>query len=136
MKLLLENEGITDDIRKAFVIYLASGPRPMYELLDPNLMSIDEIFFKEFDGMTTVPVTLDELLKIREQLVKTIQKELTNDERSFLLSLKHGEPDWDLIDLPHVQQLPAIQWKLQNIQKMDNAKRKLMIEALKKTLQI
>lgn len=134
VKLLLENEGITDDIRKAFVIYLASGPRPMHELLDPNLISIDEIFFKEFEGMTTVPVTLDELLKTRVQLIKTTQKELTDDERSFLLSIKQGEPGWDLIGLPHVQQLPAVQWKLQNIQKMDNAKRKLMIEALKKAL--
>lgn len=134
IKLLLENEGITDNIRKAFVIYLASGPRSMYELLDPNLINIDEVFFKEFAGMTNVPVTLEELLKTRIQLVKIIQKELTENERLFLLSLKQGEPNWGLIDLPHVQQLPAIQWKLQNIQQMDNAKQKLMIAALKKTL--
>lgn len=36
VKLLLENEGITDNIRKAFVIYLANMLRPMIELLSPN----------------------------------------------------------------------------------------------------
>lgn len=33
IKLLFDNEGITDSIRQAFVIYLASSPRPMHELL-------------------------------------------------------------------------------------------------------
>ncbi|MFB3079791.1 MAG: nucleotidyl transferase AbiEii/AbiGii toxin family protein, partial [Lysobacterales bacterium] len=36
VKILMENEGITDEIRTAFVVYLASHDRPMSELLDPN----------------------------------------------------------------------------------------------------
>ncbi|MGH7901443.1 MAG: nucleotidyl transferase AbiEii/AbiGii toxin family protein, partial [Thermodesulfobacteriota bacterium] len=35
VKLLLENEGITDEIRKAFIVYLISHPRPIVELLKP-----------------------------------------------------------------------------------------------------
>lgn len=136
VKLLLENEGITDDVRKAFVIYLASGPRPMYELLNPNLIDISEIFFKEFEGMTNISVSLDELLETRKQLIKIIQEKLTEKERLFLLSIKRGEPDWGLMDLPLIQKLPAIQWKLQNVRKMDYAKRKLMEDALKKELQL
>jgi len=134
IKLLMEHDNITDDIRKSFVIYLASGSRPMHELLNPNLIDISDIFFKEFEGMTNVSVTLDELLETRKQLIKIIKKDLTENERLFLLSIKQNEPDWDLINLPHIQQLPAIQWKLKNIQKMDHKKQKLMIEKLKKVL--
>ena len=136
IKLLLENEGISDDMRKAFILYLASGPRPMHELLNPNLINIEERFFKEFEGMTNVPVTLDELLVTRKQLIKIIQHDLTDNERRFLLSIKLGEPDWDLIDIAHAQQLPAIQWKLRNIQMMDDSKKKLAVEKLRRVLNL
>ena len=33
---LFQAEGITDEIRRAFVIFLASHDRPMSELLNPN----------------------------------------------------------------------------------------------------
>lgn len=33
VKLLFESEGVTDETRQAFVIYLASGPGPINELL-------------------------------------------------------------------------------------------------------
>lgn len=35
IKVLLENEGITPEIRKAFVVYLAGHPRPMNEVIEP-----------------------------------------------------------------------------------------------------
>lgn len=59
--ILLNNEGITDEIRKAFVVYLASHSRPMNELLSPNWKDISEIFEKEFIGMTSEPVELKAL---------------------------------------------------------------------------
>jgi predicted nucleotidyltransferase component of viral defense system len=40
IKLLLENEGITDDVRIAFIGYLISHSRPIYELLNPNPIDI------------------------------------------------------------------------------------------------
>ena len=36
-------------------------------------------------------------------------------ERAGLVS---GEPDWDLMRCPHLQKLPAIQWKLQNLARL------------------
>lgn len=44
---------------------------------------------------------------------------LTDSERALIISMKQGEPNWDLLGLPHIENLPAIRWKLQNIQKMD-----------------
>jgi Nucleotidyl transferase AbiEii toxin, Type IV TA system len=39
--LLLANEGLTPDIRKAFLVYLISHNRPMAEVLQPNRAGID-----------------------------------------------------------------------------------------------
>jgi hypothetical protein len=58
VKLLLDNEGITDEIRKAFVVYLASHDRPMHELLDPKAKNIRGIYENEFAGMTVDPCRL------------------------------------------------------------------------------
>jgi hypothetical protein len=48
----LDYEGITKDIRKAFVVYLASHDRPMHELLDPKPKNVRSIYENEFAGMT------------------------------------------------------------------------------------
>ena len=38
--------------------------------------------------------------------------------RRFLLSLHDAEPDFDLITLPQAADLPAVKWKLQNLDKL------------------
>lgn len=54
VKLLYEHEGITDDLFRTFLVYVASSNRPPHELLNPNLSPLDDVFEKEFSGMTTV----------------------------------------------------------------------------------
>jgi len=134
VKLLLENEGLTNDIRKAFVIYLASHPRPMNKLLNPNLKNIEQTFYSQFQGMTNIPVKLTDLLDTRKQLVKLINEGLTEKERLFLMSIKSGEPDWSLIDIQNIELLPAIQWKLRNIRNMDKKKQQEATDKLRNTL--
>lgn len=136
IKLLLENEGFPDELRQAFIVYLISHNRPMLELLHPNLIDIKNIFELEFKGMTFEPVTLDELLSARERLIETINKSLTVNEKKFLVSLKTGEPEWDLFGPDHIQKLPAVQWKLHNIRKMDKKKHKEAISKLADFLEV
>ncbi len=129
VKILMENEGVTDEIRTAFVIYLASNSRPMSELLAPNLKDLRQVFEQEFTGMTDAEVGYDELVAVRDRLIETIRNTMTEDERQFLISIKQGQPDWDLIPVDGIEHLPAIQWKLINIRKMDKKKQ---IESLTK----
>ncbi len=44
--LLLKNEGLTSEIRKAFVVYLVSHPRPIVEILNPQQKDISGILKK------------------------------------------------------------------------------------------
>jgi len=62
IKLLYENEGLTDDLFRTFLVYAACSNRPMHELLAPNEKDIAEEFAREFAGMTVEPVDLDDLL--------------------------------------------------------------------------
>ena len=131
---LFQNEGITDDIRRAFVIFLASHDSPMSELLTPNRKDLKKVFADQFEGMTLDPVPLAVLEETRERLITQINADLTSAEREFLLSLKRLEPKWELLGLPGVERLSGPQWKLYNLRKMDAAKRKTAEELLRRKL--
>lgn len=136
VKLLLDNEGITEKIRKAFVVYLASHDRPMHELLDPTRKNIRRIYENEFAGMTVDPVSYEDLIMARETLVETLRKELTNGEKQFLVSLKAGQPKWDLVGIDGVEKFPAVQWKLTNVRKMTAKKQRDLLEKLRRVLEL
>ncbi|MGB3503523.1 nucleotidyl transferase AbiEii/AbiGii toxin family protein [Mesorhizobium sp. GR13] len=118
---LFAHEGITAGIRRAFVVYLASHNRPVHEVLFPSLRDIRHEFEHNFVGMTAEPVELDALLAAREQMMRELQQGLTEDERRFLLSLVTAEPEWALLDIPHVEKLPGVRWKLQNLERLRKA---------------
>lgn len=86
--------------------------------------------------MTTNPVKLKELIKAREVLTRQINTKLTTNERQFLLSLKLAEPNWTLLDIPNIDKLPAIQWKIENIKKMDKKKHQESVNKLKSALNL
>ncbi|NCC49727.1 MAG: nucleotidyl transferase AbiEii/AbiGii toxin family protein [Spartobacteria bacterium] len=123
MKILFENEGITSEIRRAFVVYLAGHNRPMSELLNPRFCDLTAVYEEQFSGMVSSTVTLEELNAVREKLVEVLRRDLTQEERLFLLSMKSGDPEWSILGYDHLERLPALQWKLQNIRKMSAQKR-------------
>lgn len=117
-KLLYENEGITEDLFRAFLVYVASSSRPPHELLNPNLIPLANVFEAEFSGMTVDAVTVTDLERVRNRLIEDVQSRLTESAAQFLRTLVGGEPDFDAIGLPSAANLPAVQWKLQNIRKL------------------
>ncbi len=136
VKLLIENEGLTEKIRKAFIVYLISHPRPINEILNPRLKDFSKIFEIEFKGMTLETVNLEELLSLREKLVKSIALSLSSNEKMFLITFKEMKPNWELLALENIEQFPAVKWKLMNIEKMNKAKHKKALEKLKSYLDI
>ena len=128
--LLLENEGITEDILTAFVVYLASHDRAMHELLDPNIKDISKIFETEFFGMTVKPVSLSALTDVQKRLGKLIRSSLDDRRKNFLISIKKGAPKWELLGIKELAAFPALRWKLINIQKMDKRKHQELLKKL------
>lgn len=118
IKLLYENEGLTDDLYRTFMIYVASSPRPVHELLNPNLVDLEQPYVNEFDGMTNLAVGLEELIDVRKRLISDIRSRFDENIRRYLLSLHDGAPDFDAIERPNAANLPAVRWKLINLDRL------------------
>ncbi|WCN11156.1 nucleotidyl transferase AbiEii/AbiGii toxin family protein [Marinomonas mediterranea] len=136
VRTLLLEEGISRDIFIGFITYALSHPRPINEVMAPNWQPLDETFKAEFDGMTFEPVNLEDLLSVRSKMVNELKKHFTKEDRAFLLSFKQGNPDWTLFDYPDAANLPAIRWKLQNLDKLakNQAKHKEQLAKLEAVL--
>jgi hypothetical protein len=133
---LFAKEGIDDKVRKAFIVYLLSHDRPMAEVLAPQRLDISAEYQRGFEGMVDEPVPPDELLKAREDLITEIVGRMPEQHKRFLISVKRGEPDWALLDLPSAKDLPAVQWKLENLAKLSDEKRAQLLTRLNTSLQI
>jgi predicted nucleotidyltransferase component of viral defense system len=137
IKFLLENEGLTDNLRKTFLIFLISHQRPMSELLAPNRKDISEIYETEFKQMAEVDVPLEQLEEARENLIYRINSQITDNEKKFLLSFKNKTPDWSLMKMDNVEvisNLPSVRWKMINLEQMPFQKHKEAFEKLHKIL--
>jgi predicted nucleotidyltransferase component of viral defense system len=132
IKLLLENEGLTDGVRKAFIVYLISHNRSLMEVLNPGLQDIKSIFESDFVGMTSESVKLDDLLDARAKLIKKIKESLTETEKKFLLSWKSKKPEWKLLGIDGIENMPGVRRRLMNLEGMAPEKHKQAFEKLKR----
>lgn len=131
---LLRHEGIGDDLRTAFIVYLLSHNRPMAEVLSAAQKDIRQEFARGFDGMTDRPVALDDLIVARETLVTEIVGNMPANHRRFLVSFEAGAPEWNLLDVPMARDLPAIQWRMQNLDTLTPEKRAALVRHLESIL--
>ncbi len=113
---LFAHGGITPEMRQAFIAYLISHNRPIHEVLFPRCKDIALAFEETFSELTVNSVTLEQLLAVREKLFQELPASLDSNQREFLRTFTRAEPNWSLIDIPHLFQLPAVRWKLQNLQ--------------------
>lgn len=118
IKLLLAHEGISRALFQTFLVYLISHNRPIAELLAPRRMDVAQAWQHEFVTMTREPVSLDELLMTREKLITSLATMMTAQDKNFLRSFKAKQPDWSLLGLKDIKDLPAVKWKLLNLNRM------------------
>jgi predicted nucleotidyltransferase component of viral defense system len=118
IRLLYENEGLTENLFRTFLIYVASSSRPVHEILDPNPIDLDRPYAREFQGMTKQPVSLADLIETRARLIADIQSRFDDGTKTFLRTLHDGAPDFEAIGRPQAAALPAVRWKLINLNKL------------------
>jgi predicted nucleotidyltransferase component of viral defense system len=131
---LLANEGIDDNLRRAFIVYMLSHDRPMSEVLAPTRKDISDEFLRGFEGMTESPVSRDELIAAREALIAEIVGKMPEAHRRFLISFEKGTPEWALLGVPGAPKLPAVLWRQQNLDKLSLEKRAALVAGLEKAL--
>ena len=120
---LLANEGISDTLRQAFLVYILSHNRPAAEVLAPKRKDIEQEFQNNFVGMTTAPVRIEDLIAAREQMIEIVVGQMPQEHREFLIGVEQGDVRWQLADLQEVAELPAVRWKLSNLDKVSPDRR-------------
>lgn len=128
---LFENDGLTEEIKIGMIAAILSHPRPINEMLNPNLIDQHETFERQFSGMTMEPFSYKDFETTRIRLMDEIKRLLTDRDKKFLLSFKEGRPEWDLLDVPKLKDMPAIKWKLLNVQKLRETNSQKHAESLK-----
>src|SRR3546814_1876446 len=66
--------------------------------------------------MTEVDCSLEILLDARARLRRELPQRLSTAHKQFLSGLVRAEPDWSLVQCQHAAQLPALRWKLSNLE--------------------
>lgn len=120
--------GMPSEFVDCFVVYLVGHNRPVHEVLFAQSQPLAQVFASEFAGMTATPVTLAQLEATRVRLFESLPKALTPAHRTFLLSLVQAEPDWSQMPFAHLQELPAIRWKLMNLAKLKKSNPKRFVQ--------
>ena len=137
VKLLLENEGLTEDIKYGFLVALISHMRPINELLNPTFIDQRNAFETQFSGMSDIPFSYEEFEKTREELISQIISKLTLEDKRFLVSFKEADPIWEFFSVENASELPAVRWKLQNIERLKREnpqKHSDLVDTLEKVL--
>ncbi len=118
---MYEQGGITSGIVECFVSYLAGHNRPVHEVLFANQIDLTSAYINEFVGMTQETVSVEQLQQVRSKLFEELPSALTENHRDFLVGLLQCDPDWSLMSCPHLKEMPAIRWKLSNLQRLKEA---------------
>lgn len=114
---MYESGGLSDAAIECMVTYLAGHNRPMHEVLFAGPKDIASEYDATFVGMTAEPVGLDTLHAARERLFTDLRSRLTDRQKRFLVGLARAVPDWSLLACPHPKDLPALRWKLENLER-------------------
>lgn len=134
VKLLLDQGGLDRSVFEGFLVYLLGHPRPLNEVINPRLKALDDVYRQEFVGMARADIPLQQLEGARHELLTRLGQLMTDEDVRFLLSFKQGAPDWALLPLAGVDRLPAVRWKLANIQKMGADKHRQSLVLLEQAL--
>jgi len=116
--LLFKDSGYNEDIKNGFIQALVSHMRTIHEVLHPHLLDQRSAFDNQFQGMSDVPFSYEDFQATREKLIETVNSSLSDLDRSFLLSFKRGYPNWDLFPYAKLKDMPAVHWKLLNLQNL------------------
>lgn len=132
---LLANEGLTDELREAFVVYLLSHNRPMGEVLSGRVKDLANEYRNGFEGMTEEDVAIEELIETQNEMIEKLIGEMPDRHREFLVGFERGEPNWELLKIPHVADLPAVRWRQRNLDKLSPEQRSALVDLLIASLQ-
>jgi hypothetical protein len=115
--------------------YMAStSPRHDGQLMEGRDDQL-RIIVRGLDVQIKIEVTpVKSLEAARIDLANTISRSMTEQDKEFLMSVKQCKPDWTLLPIEGIDQLPAVRWKLINLERMPRARHIAAAEKLARVL--
>ena len=129
-KILLDRDGLTDEIMMGFLFALFSSKRPLHEILNPSMIDQKNALYNQFKGMSKEQFSYPMFELERLRLIKAIHANLTFAQKHLILSVAKGNPDWFY---DNWGSFPGIAWKIKNLKVLetkDPAKYKSQISEL------
>lgn len=133
---LLANEGVDDALREAFIVYLLGHNRPMGLTLSGRRKDLTAEYKNGFVGMTGIPVSMDDLMATRTDLIDIIIGGMPEKHKRFLIGFESGNPDWSLLGVAHASGLPAVLWRRQNLDTLSSGERDTLVSRLRRSLSV
>ena len=121
IKYLLGNEGITPEIKNGFMVSLLQHNRPPHELLAPHKQDNTKVFEQEFKGMSDEIFTIENCNNTFDILLSQIKQALTAADKQFLIDFFSLNEAWKNTDIPNIDKLSGIKWKIENLTKLRNS---------------
>lgn len=111
---IYENGGHTDRMINVFLYYLLGHNRPVHEVLNCNIQDKREIMQAEFEGMTDAPFTYEQHCETLERLKADLISRLKTHYQ-FISDFVQLKADFSTSPFPEAEKIPALQWKLRNL---------------------
>lgn len=131
---LLGAEGITPELRTAFLVYLISHNHPPQTLLSGDCRDITHDYEHGFQGMTATDPSMETLRDAHARLQFDLVANMPENHKRFLYSFYQGDPQWALLDIPGCDQLPAVRWREHNLSQAPEGTRADLVERLEAIL--
>lgn len=119
IKELIEKDEINEELIKGFIAMLLSHDKPLHETLNPNIKNQIEVFEKQFQGMTNKNFSYIEHEQTLNNLINII-KEKIFPYKQHLLDFVSLKGDLGNFKINNLEKLPAIKWKIKNLQKLQS----------------
>lgn len=118
VKILLDSGEWNSDILDGLLVALLSHPRPIHEVLNPRFTEQMNAFENQFVGMTNQAFTYSDFEDTRQRLRELVISGFRSNYVEFLCEFSSCNPRWELFSAPQIAKMPAIQWKLMNLKKL------------------
>ncbi len=136
IKEIIDSNELTGDIIKGFIIMLLGHDRTFHDLLNPNISDKQIVLEKDFIGMTNKSFTYKNHLETLKKLIIIIRENM-EQYKNVLLKFVSLDKTWiQDIDIPNIEKLPAIQWKIKNLEKLKQTNIKKFEEQYDKLAEI
>ena len=131
---LLNAEGVTIELRTAFVVYLISHRRPPHRLLSGECRDITHDYEHGFQGMTATDLPIHVLYAAHARLVEDFVANMPEAHKAFLYGFFQGAPEWELLGVRGCEELPAVKWRQFKLAEGRDEERAEIVERLREVV--